>query len=300
MRKRRLGNSSLNVSEIALGCMSLPDNPKEAKAIVDEALDFGISYFDTADFYGKGQNEELVGRSLGGKRQDIILATKVGNQWNEETDDVTWNPSAGYIKSQVHNSLRRLKTDYIDLYQLHGGMITDPSDETIDAFESLKKEGLIREYGISSIRPNVIRRFLKNSDIASIMMQFSLLDRRPEEFLDEIAEAGVSVVTRGSLAKGLLTSEALVRAGDTDGYMDYSQPELLAALKELLSIENNLNALALHSVLQHETVASVVAGVSSPDQIRDTITAYDSAISAEQIEAAGLITKQSRYKEHRE
>lgn len=295
-----MGNSSLNVSEIALGCMSLPNNAKEAQAIVDEALDNGINYFDTADLYGKGQNEEIVGQSLAGKRQDIILATKVGNQWDPYSDQVTWNPSADYIKSQVHDSLRRLKTDYIDLYQLHGGMITDPAEETIDAFESLKKEGLIREYGISSIRPNVIKRFLKNSTIASIMMQYSLLDRRPEEFLEEIGAAGISVVTRGTLAKGLLTSEALKRAEDKDGYMDYSQPELKKVLKQLLSIEPNLNALALHTVLNHHTVASIVAGASSSAQIRETITAYNSFISAEQIDAAKKVTIQAKYSEHRD
>lgn len=280
--------------------MSLPKDRKEAQAIMDEALDFGINYFDTADLYGKGQNEEIVGHSLGSKRQEIILATKVGNQWETHSDQVTWNPSAEYIKSQVHDSLRRLKTDYIDLYQLHGGMITDPADETIDAFESLKKEGIIREYGISSIRPNVIKRFLKKSTIASIMMQYSLLDRRPEEFLDEIGAVGVSVVTRGTLAKGLLTSEALMRAENTDGYMDYSQSELVKVLKRLLSVETNLNALALHAVLHHETVASVAAGASSPDQIRDTIAAYNTSISIEQIEAAKNITKESKYKEHRD
>src|SRR5690606_15127708 len=150
MKKVQLGNSSLEVSRIALGCMSLPEDAKEAKAIVDEALDLGINYFDTADLYGKGKNEEIVGDALGKRRTDIILATKVGNQWDQHTDEVSWNPSKAYITSQVHDSLRRLKTDYIDLYQLHGGMITDPAEETIEAFESLKKEGLIREYGISS------------------------------------------------------------------------------------------------------------------------------------------------------
>ncbi|RLQ92609.1 aldo/keto reductase [Planomicrobium sp. Y74] len=300
MNMKNLGTSNLEVSEIALGCMSLPNNLKEAQGIIDQALNVGINYFDTADLYGKGQNEEVVGQALGSRRQEIILATKVGNQWDPHSDQVTWNPSADYIKSQVHESLRRLKTDYIDLYQLHGGMITDPSDETIEAFETLKKEGLIREYGISSIRPNVIKRFMEQSAIVSIMMQYSLLDRRPEEFLDEIGASGISVVTRGTLAKGLLTSEALERAKDKNGYMDYSQEELEKSLNELLSIEPNLNALALHAALQHGTVASIVAGASSAAQIRDTIAAYDTSISADQINMAKKITMKAKYIEHRE
>lgn len=299
MKRNQLGNSSFEVSEIALGCMSLPDNEIEARAIVDRALDGGINYFDTADLYGKGKNEELVGKALGNRRQDIVLATKVGNEWQQDSDEVKWNPSKAYITSQIHESLRRLNTDWIDLYQLHGGMITDHSEETIDAFESLKKEGLIREYGISSIRPNVIHRFLEDSTIVSVMMQYSLLDRRPEEFLDQIGNTGRSVVTRGTFAKGLLTKQGLERLKKIDGYMDYSGTELQQLLPKLFGIEEDLNALALHSVLQHQAVSSVVAGASSAEQIAETLSAYQVAISTDQINEAKLLTKQTNYTEHR-
>lgn len=300
MKRKALGNSKLEVSQIALGCMSLPNEDKEAKAIVDAALDGGINYFDTADLYGKGLNEEIVGKALGGRRNDIVLATKVGNQWHEGSEAVSWNPTKAYIKSQVHESLKRLNTDWIDLYQLHGGMITDPSEETIEAFEELKKEGLIREYGISSIRPNVINRFLDNSAIASVMMQYSLLDRRPEELLDRIGEAGTSVVTRGTFAKGLLTTEGLARAKKKDGYLDYTSAELLKLLKELMEVEGNLNALAIHSVLQHGSVASILAGASSAEQIQETVAAYQAPVSEEQIGQAKGLTKKGIYQQHRE
>ena len=300
MKRNRLGNSTLEVSEIALGCMSLPNDEKEAKSIVDEATDGGINYFDTADFYGKGKNEEIVGKALGKRRSDIILATKVGNEWQKDSDEVQWNPSKSYITSQVHESLRRLKTDWIDLYQLHGGLITDPHEETIEAFESLKKDGLIREYGISSIRPNVIKRFTSDSSIASVMMQYSLLDRRPEEFLDAIGASGTSVVTRGTFAKGLLTNEGLERLKNNDGYMEYDTDELEKILRQLFGTCENINALALHSVLQHETVASIVAGASSALQIHETITAYNYPVSSEQINEAKQLTKQAKYTQHRE
>ena len=300
MKLNQLGNSKLKVSEIALGCMSLPNHEQEAKSIVDEALDGGINYFDTADLYNKGLNEEIVGRAIGSRRNDIILATKVGNQWQQGTDEVTWNPSKKYIESQVHESLRRLNTDWIDLYQLHGGMISDPSEEAIEAFESLKKQGMIREYGISSIRPNVIKRFLESSAIVSVMMQYSLLDRRPEEFLETIGETGRSVVTRGTFAKGLLTTEGLKRAKNHDGYMAYDSMELKKVLEELFAIESNVNALAIHSVLRHNTIASVVAGASSAAQLRDTIAAYHTAVSQDQIDGARKITKQMKYTEHRQ
>lgn len=300
MKKRTLGSSNIQVSEIGFGCMSLPQNQQEAGAIIDAAVSSGINYFDTADLYNKGKNEELVGNLLKPHRQNIVLATKVGNQWEPGSDDVKWNATKSYILEQVHNSLRRLQTDYIDLYQLHGGMITDHIDETIEAFESLKKEGLIREYGISSIRPNVIKRYLEKSNIASIMMQYSLLDRRPEEYLEDIESAGRSVVTRGSLAKGILTSEGLKRATKAGSYLTYQEGQLVNMVEELMGIHPNLHALSLHSVLEQPVIASVVAGASSPSQIDATLQAYETAVSPEQIKQAMSITKQDRYKEHRE
>ncbi|TWT07580.1 aldo/keto reductase [Planococcus sp. CPCC 101016] len=300
MKKSLLGNSGIEVSEIGLGCMSLPTDAAEASLIVEEAIAQGINYFDTADLYNKGRNEEVVGEALKRRRQDIVLATKVGNQWDVDTDEVKWNPTKAYIKQQIHSSLKRLQTDYIDLYQLHGGMISDDTEETIDAFEELKKEGLIRAYGISSIRPNVINRFLDKSNVASIMMQYSLLDRRPEELLDVIGQAGKSVVTRGTLAKGLLTGEGLRRADKMDGYLNYSSADLKVTLEKLLEIHDNLHALALQNVLEHDTIASVVAGASSADQIKSTIKAYETPVTSEQIKEAKALTRQDIYQEHRE
>lgn len=300
MKKQKLGTSGILVSEIGFGCMSLPAEESLTKAIVEEAIANGINYFDTADLYQKGHNEEVVGNALKAHRRDIVLATKVGNLWSKDSDEVKWNATKPYITEQVHNSLKRLQTDYIDLYQLHGGMITDRTEETIDAFESLKKEGLIRAYGISSIRPNVISRFLDKSEIASIMMQYSLLDRRPEEYLEHIGAAGRSVVTRGSLAKGLLTNEGLKRAGKMGSYLSYNEEQLASTVGGLMEVHDNLHALSLHSVLQNDAVASIVAGASSPQQIKETIRAYETAVSAEQIEQAKQLTKQEQYQEHRE
>lgn len=299
MKKQELGKSGLFVSEIALGCMTLPQDINKAEVIIDEAVDIGINYFDTADLYGKGQNEELVGRALKKHRDKVIIATKVGNEWNTENDEVNWNASKSYILDQVKNSLRRLGTDYIDLYQLHGGMIEDNAEETVEAFEVLKKEGLIRAYGTSSIRPNVIDRFLRISNIDSNMMQYSLLDRRPEELLDAIRGAGVSVVTRGTLAQGLLTNEGLERAAERNGYLAYNAEELVRTLKQLLDISGDLHALSLHSILSHPAVTSVVAGASSRDQLQQTIRAYGTNVAAEQIEQARTVTKQQVYEQHR-
>ena len=206
MKKRKLGNSELDISEISLGCMSLPTNINEARPIVEAALDAGITYFDTADLYDKGVNEEIIGTLLKPHRENIILATKVGNRWIEGEDGWTWDPTPAHIKNAVKASLHRLQTDYIDVYQLHGGTTSDPWDEIIDTFEELKKEGLIREYGISSIRPNVFVPFLTNSNAVSNMMQFSLLDCRPEEWF------ATTLTSRGFCRNARLYREGVINS----------------------------------------------------------------------------------------
>lgn len=211
MKKRRLGNSDLLVSEIGLGCMSLGTVENHASEIIQSALDEGINYFDTADLYDFGMNEEIVGKNLKSVRDKVYIATKVGNRWNENKDSWSWDPSGAYIKTAVKDSLKRLGTDYIDLYQLHGGSISDNIGETVEAFEDLKKEGYIRYYGISSIRPNVIKEFTEKSELDSVMMQFNLLDRRPEEWLSLLANKQISIIARGPLAKGCSVKKCLKR-----------------------------------------------------------------------------------------
>ena len=205
MHYSRLGNSDLRISTISFGCMSLGENYTENAEILYHALDKGVNLFDTADIYQKGQNEITIGKAFEGLRHEVYIATKVGNRWREDGNGWDWDTSKAYILRAVESSLRRLQTDYIDLYQLHGGTIEDPIDETIEAFENLKQEGKIRHYGISSIRPNVIREYIKRSNIVSVMMQYSLLDRRSEEScLELLLENKIGMLARGTLAGGLL------------------------------------------------------------------------------------------------
>ncbi|MDR6998629.1 aldo/keto reductase [Neobacillus niacini] len=303
MKKRKLGNSDLFVTELGLGCMSLGTDEKAARYIIDTALDEGINYFDTADLYDFGVNEKLVGTALKPIREKVILATKVGNRWSENRSSWSWDPSKFYIKEEVKNSLKRLGTDYIDLYQLHGGTIEDPIEETIDAFEELKAEGYIRYYGISSIRPNVIREYVRISKMVSVMMQYSILDRRPEEeVLPLLAEHGISVVTRGPLAKGLLSDQMLEKASEK-GYLDYSLQELqevLPFLKEKVALGRSFTEVALQYNLANPVVASVIAGASSPEQVRRNAAAVRSQpLSNEEITVIKKLTKASFYQDHR-
>jgi aryl-alcohol dehydrogenase-like predicted oxidoreductase len=183
--------------------MSLGKDQYTANNFIHKAIDFGVNYFDTADLYDGGNNETLLGAAVIGKREDILLATKVRNQLNPNGKGWRWNPSKNYILEAVEQSLKRLKTDYIDLYQLHGGRIEDPIDEVIEAFEILKQQGKIKQYGISSISPNVIAEYAKRSDIVSVMLQYSILDRRAEEkVLPQLNKNGIGAFARGSLARG--------------------------------------------------------------------------------------------------
>ncbi|WP_163537711.1 aldo/keto reductase [Gracilibacillus sp. YIM 98692] len=304
MRINQLGQSDLHISELSLGCMSLGTNQKHAEGIIHEAIDLGINYLDTADLYNQGVNEEIIGKAIKSKRDDVILATKVGNHLKDD-GSWFWDPSKAYIKDQVKASLQRLQTDYIDLYQLHGGTMEDPIDETIGAFEDLVQEGVIRYYGISSIRPNVIREYVKKSNIISVMSQYSILDRRPEEeILPLLEENNISVVTRGSLAKGMLSNKAsqLVEQKGQDGFLDYNESELKSTVKELQNIlepNQTLNGLALHYVLQSKTVASSVTGASSIEQLKTNVKALEETFSDDQLEKVRSIAKQNVYQNHR-
>lgn len=301
---RQLGNSDLFVSVIGLGCMSLQPKEKSSEYLIKKAIDMGVNYFDTADLYHFGQNEELVGRALKSQRADVLIATKGGNMWSKQKDSWEWNPSKEYLKNAAKQSLTRLKLDYIDLYQLHGGTIEDNIDETIEAFEDLKQEGVIREYGISSIRPNVIKQYIKKSNIISVMLQHNILDRRAEEEVFNLLEdANVSTIIRGPVAKGLLTEDFLKKISE-QGYLDYTEQELqylLPKIKEVAhSFDYQLHELALHYCLAQKSVASAIPGASTLPQLEKNLSSSKKpSLSEDMLTAIKEMTRANIYTAHR-
>lgn len=295
MKKRELGKSGIFVSEIGFGAMSLPNDQSEANNIFDAALHAGINFFDTADLYGGGKNEEMIAELLKGRRDDIILGTKVGNEMTPDGNSWVWNPSKKHITEAVKQSLQRLGTDYIDLYQLHGGTMEDNVEETIDAFDSLKKEGLILQFGISSIRPKVIERFLNKSAAISVMMQYSPLDRRPEEWFPMIGMHNASVITRGTLAKGFLTMEGTHREKALKGFAEYNTLDLKQTVDSLQENIEDLHAAAIQFVLSEENVATALVGARSTQQLLDSIVAYEKGASFETIDKLRNLTKIHAY-----
>ncbi len=303
MKKNRLGQSDLHVSALGLGCMSLGTDEKTAFPILEAALEAGVNYFDTADLYDFGQNEQILGKFFKQNRENVIIASKAGNKWQENKEGWTWDASKAYIKEAAKQSLKRLDTDYIDLYQLHGGTLDDPIEETIEAFEELKAEGYIRYYGISSIRPNVIREYVKRSNIVSVMMQYSILDRRPEEeALPLLHDSGISVVTRGPVAKGLLSDNYLKKL-TAKGYLDYSEEELRSTLEGLQArFEGKRSILeaAVQYNLSNPAVATVIAGASSVEQLQENARAVNSiALTQDEQKVIQAVSKAAFYKDHR-
>lgn len=274
MERNQIGNSDLYVSKLSLGCMSLGTDYKSAATIIDRALDMGINHLDTADLYNFGENERIIGEAIKHRRDQLILTTKVGNHFNQEKKDWFWDPSKKHIISSIKASLQRLQTDYIDLYLLHGGTINDPIDESIAAFEQLKQEGIIRAYGISSIRPNVIDAYVKHSNIDAVMLQYNILDRRPEEqVLDLLHTNQISVLARGPLAQGTLSHPSVLQRKINDNYFSYTYEDIVHIRQQLQKYmdKNKMNELAFRYVLYHPAVASAVFGASTLEQLNQNV-----------------------------
>ncbi|PCF88874.1 aldo/keto reductase [Staphylococcus intermedius] len=293
--------SGIELSELGLGCMSLGTEEKKAEQIIDAAVTEGITYFDTADIYDKGVNEQIVGRALKKyqNRDDIIIGTKVGNHL-KANGETFWDPSKRYIKENVKNSLKRLGLDTLDLYMLHGGTIDDPLDETISAFDELKQEGIIRAYGLSSIRPNVIRYYLQHSQIETLMSQFNLIDNRPVDLLSEVHDKGVKLLARGPVFKGLLTpsTEKALTTKFEDGIFDYSQEALEQTVATLQQIDPELTGLAFSYLKSFDVLGSVIVGASSVEQLQQNVRQYHQKFSEAQLEQASKVVKQLHYTQH--
>ena len=273
MKYQLLGKSDLNISRIGFGCMSLKPDQPDFDEIVYAAMDKGINYFDTADLYDKGLNETLLGKAFKGKREKVIIASKAGNQWREDGSGWDWNPKKEYILKCADESLRRLQTDYLDLFQLHGGTTEDNIDESIEAFEILLQQGKIRYYGLSSIRPNIIREHIKHGKLVSVMTQYSLLDRRPEEStLNLLKENNIGVVTRGTVASGLLVDKP------AKAYLNWSKEEVYHAAeiaKRLSTTERSPAQIAIQYVLQNPAVTSAIIGMHTFAQLEEAIKAIE-------------------------
>ena len=211
---RRLGTQGLETSAIGLGCMGMsefygPADERESAATIARALDLGITFLDTADMYGMGRNEELVGRSIRGRRNDVVLATKFGNVRNPADPAARRiNGRPEYVRTACDASLRRLGVDVIDLYYQHRVDPTVPIEETVGAMGDLVQAGKVRFLGLSEAAPTTVRRAHSVHPITALQSEYSLWTRDPED--DSLAvcrELGIGFVAYSPLGRGFLTGQ---------------------------------------------------------------------------------------------
>ncbi|WP_026825808.1 aldo/keto reductase [Exiguobacterium marinum] len=254
------------MSELGLGTMTiLKHGENEAKRILETAIQSGIRHIDTADVYARQDVERVIGATLGHERKHLFLTSKGGNELTEE--GMRWNPNPSYLDVALHGSLERLRTDYLDLYYIHGGTLEDDLDATIEWAQKQKRDGVIRQIGLSSIRPNVIKRWVESGALDMLMTPYSLLDRRPETL-----DVSIPIVGRGVLAKGLLTDEWEARLGDK-GFEAWRKEDLAS---ELAMMPKPIQAYALGAAKRFCDV--VLPGASSVEQLQQTIRAFETEI----------------------
>jgi aryl-alcohol dehydrogenase-like predicted oxidoreductase len=295
LEHRNIG--ALQVSLTGLGCNNFGwriDAAQTAR-VVDAALDSGINFFDTADIYDKGHSEEYLGRALGGRRRDAIIATKFGMKF----DDARQGAKPEYVRQAAEDSLRRLGTDYIDLYQLHQPDPNTPIGATLGALDDLVREGKVREIGCSNFSAAQIREAESASGprarFVSVQNQYSLFHRDPEaEVLPECRRLHIAFLPYFPLANGLLTGKYRAgqappkgSRGDAGFGPKVFTPENLQRVERLIEFaaahDHSLLELAFAWLAAQPGVASVIAGATSPEQVRANAAAPRWSLSPEDL-----------------
>lgn len=215
MQERRLGNSELHVSALGLGCMGMSEfyDPNEMSdvesiRVIQRYLDAGGNFLDTADMYGLGRNETLVGKAIAGRRAEVVLATKFGNVRNENGEFLGVRGDPAYVKACCDASLARLQVDHIDLYYQHRVDPKTPIEETVGAMAELVQAGKVRYLGLSEAAPGTIQRAAKVHPITALQSEYSLWSREvEEEILPTVRSLGVSFVAYSPLGRGFLTGQ---------------------------------------------------------------------------------------------
>ena len=288
MQTRKIG--SLEVSVVGVGCNNFGMRIDEArtKEVIEGALGSGVNFLDTADTYANGRSEELVGRLLGDRRSEVIIATKFGQAMPGQGSGA--RPE--YVKKAFEASLRRLRTDYVDLYQLHIPDSQVPIAETLGALNELVKAGRVKEIGCSNFSAQQLREAaaaatrLRSARFVSVQNEYSLLDREPEaQVLGECARQGIAFLPYFPLKSGLLTGKYRkgqpipedTRVAKFERYRKLLTEDNLDKVERLIdyaqSHGHSILDLAISWLLAHPLVASVIAGASSAEQVRANVNA---------------------------
>ncbi len=299
MKTRQLGNTDLQITPIGFGSWAVggggyqfgwgPQDDEQSIAAINHALDLGINWIDTAAVYGLGHAEEIVARALEGRAERPYIFTKCGRVWNDR-GEITGNLKARSIRHECENSLRRLQTDVIDLYQIHW---PDPDPEIEEGWATmaeLKKEGKVRSIGVSNFTISQMRRAMEIAPISSLQPQFSLIKPDIEkDILPFCQEHTIGVIVYSPMASGLLTGsmtrERIAKLPDDDWRKrdpEFQEPrlshnlELVEKLNEVAFMHNiTPGAVAIAWALQHPGVTAAIVGARRPEQVDGIIPAAE-------------------------
>lgn len=292
IEKRVLGKSGIEVTKIGIGLWAIGGDAwgetqdRESLDVISAALDIGINFFDTADVYGDGHSERLLGQAMKGRREKFIVATKIGWRGFNEEQQVSAYDSIEKLIAGVESNLERLNTDYVDLIQCHIDF-RDPNMEIfVEGFQKLQKEGKVRAYGVSTSDFDYLQAFNADNQTAALQIDYSILNRTPEkEIFPYTIEKDLGVLVRGPLAMGILTGKFSKDTQFEDG--DFRQNWIenedehqiflndLEKVEELkpLAIGRSLAQLAIQFTMQHPAVTVAIPGAKRISQLKENVKA---------------------------
>ncbi|HJR07945.1 MAG TPA: aldo/keto reductase [Pyrinomonadaceae bacterium] len=301
MQTRKLGRAGLEVSALGLGCMGMSEfyagrDEGESVATIQRALDLGVNFLDTADMYGPFTNEELVGRAIKGRRDEVVLATKFGNVRGEDGSFLGVNGRPEYVRAACEASLRRLGVETIDLYYQHRVDVDTEIEETVGEMSRLAEEGKVRHLGLSEAAAETIRRAHAVYPITALQTEYSLWSREPEDgLLDVCRELGIGFVPYSPLGRGFLTGQ--FKSFDDLAPDDYRRNaprfqgenfeknlELVRRIEELAAEKECTPAqLALAWVLAQGDTIVPIPGTKRRKYLEENVAALDVEITADDL-----------------
>lgn len=316
MKYRRLGSSGLEVSAIGLGTNSFGKRADESTSIriMEEALNSGINFIDTANIYAGTESERIIGQALAGKRQHVVLATKAGLVRGEGPNQR--GSSRYHLQQELEGSLKRLNTDYIDLYQIHTFDPNTPLEETLRTLDDMVRAGKVRYIGASNYAAWELMKALGISELkglnrfVSLQVSYSLADRTPEqEIVPLCLDQGVGIIPYFPLAGGILSGKYSLsdkipehsRADKDPSFNRFINERTLALADQVSKLAaehgHTPSSLSLAWLMSQAIVSTVIVGATRPEQLRENLRSLEIELNTGLVEALGNLSQRSRYSE---